>query len=416
MHRYVGLAMAAFLLVAGITGSLIAFYVPIDTLINPELFNAAPPTAGAPMLDPFTLQERFIAQLPEAQRAPLSRGVILHQPPGKAVNFWVDRSEVFVNPYTAAVQGSRKFGELSGKQGLMTFLYELHFSLALGDVGTALFGLVALLWTVDCFVGAYLTFPPPAQRKVGGAARKSWLARWLPAWLLKTNKLFTAVFTWHRASGLWVWLMLLIFAWSAVALNLGEYVYSPVMNSVFGAPKEHDEGLPHHDPPKTMSLPLREAHALGQRLMRAESAKRGFEVLGERGIEYDGEHDAYAYTIESSLDVSERLAETMLMFDAQGRVLAFHAPTGQHAGSTVTSWLIALHFGAVREGGLAYRTFVCVLGLVVALLSVTGVWIWLKKRPARDSRKKLRPAKHVRPRRVREDEDEREHEPAPAAE
>ena len=33
--------------------------------------------------------------------------------------------------------------------------------------------------------------------------------------------------------------------------------------------------------------------------------------------------------------------------------------------------------------GMPYRIFVCALGLVIVLLSVTGVVIWLKKRRAR---------------------------------
>ena len=54
----------------------------------------------------------------------------------------------------------------------MPFLYKLHYSLALGEVNSYLFGVVALLWTIDCFVGAYLTFPPPsgARRRLGGRA------------------------------------------------------------------------------------------------------------------------------------------------------------------------------------------------------------------------------------------------------
>lgn len=32
---------------------------------------------------------------------------------------------------------------------------------------------------------------------------------------------------------------------------------------------------------------------------------------------------------------------------------------------------------------MPYRIFVCVLGIVIVMLSVTGVYIWLKKRCAR---------------------------------
>jgi uncharacterized iron-regulated membrane protein len=35
--------------------------------------------------------------------------------------------------------------------------------------------------------------------------------------------------------------------------------------------------------------------------------------------------------------------------------------------------------------GLPYRIFVCILGLVIAMLSVTGVYIWWKKRRARNA-------------------------------
>lgn len=37
--------------------------------------------------------------------------------------------------------------------------------------------------------------------------------------------------------------------------------------------------------------------------------------------------------------------------------------------------------------GLPYRICVCCMGLVVAMLSVTGVYLWLKKRRAKRSRK-----------------------------
>ncbi|MFQ5415166.1 MAG: PepSY domain-containing protein, partial [Phycisphaerae bacterium] len=70
----------------------------------------------------------------------------------------------------------RLWGDLSqGLANLMPFVYRLHHSLALGTVGTWIFGVVALLWTLDCFVGAWLTFPPPRRRdatRMHGAASR----------------------------------------------------------------------------------------------------------------------------------------------------------------------------------------------------------------------------------------------------
>ncbi len=74
--------------------------------------------------------------------------------------------EVFVNPYSGQILGGRLWGDLSqGLANLMPFVYRLHHSLVLGTIGTWIFGVVALLWTLDCFVGAWLTFPTAPPRR-----------------------------------------------------------------------------------------------------------------------------------------------------------------------------------------------------------------------------------------------------------
>lgn len=71
----------------------------------------------------------------------------------------------------------------------------------------------------------------------------------------------------------------------------------------------------------------------------------------------------------------------MLLFDADnGEFRLLVLPTERYAGNTVTHWLYALHMANVF--GLPWRIFVCVLGLVIVMLSVTGILIWMKKRRA----------------------------------
>jgi uncharacterized iron-regulated membrane protein len=55
MHRYAGLVTALFLLIASLTGSLMAWNDELETLISPQLFLAKPPAPGAAMLDPLQL-------------------------------------------------------------------------------------------------------------------------------------------------------------------------------------------------------------------------------------------------------------------------------------------------------------------------------------------------------------------------
>ena len=38
LHRWVGLVMAAFLIIVAVTGSLLAFYPELERLINPQLY------------------------------------------------------------------------------------------------------------------------------------------------------------------------------------------------------------------------------------------------------------------------------------------------------------------------------------------------------------------------------------------
>lgn len=383
VHRYVGLSIALFLILEGLTGSVLAFYRPLDAALNPELFRATPPAPNASPIEPFALLDRLNEQLPASSR--ITDAMLQHER-GRAVIYEVAEGQAFVNPYTGVLLGQRDGTARGWRKTIPGFIYSLHATLALGDGGTFVLGLVALLWTMDCFVGAYLTFPRTVQRRSAGS-RKTWLRRWFPMWLLKTNKLFALIFTWHRASGLWLWGMLFVFAWSGVALNY-EDVYDAVTHPIFGEEVSEYPPLPELEPPGiALPMPLREAHVIGQRLMASEAQRRGFAIYRGRRLSYHPENACFFYSIESSLDISEHLAETWLAFDASGRTLAFHARTGFHAGSTVKTWLVGLHFGAVRAGGLAYRCFVCVFGLAVALLSVTGVWIWWKQRHARAARR-----------------------------
>ena len=84
-------------------------------------------------------------------------------------------NQVFIDPASGTELGRREWGAVwpITKETLVSFLYKLHFSLHLPEMrgsdrwGIWLLGVIAILWTVDCFTGVYLTFP--ANRR--GAAR-----------------------------------------------------------------------------------------------------------------------------------------------------------------------------------------------------------------------------------------------------
>jgi len=91
-------------------------------------------------------------------------------------------------------------------------------------------------------------------------------------------------------------MMLLMFAWSAVVLNLNKTVYiAPIMYGLFGA-EPAEPNLPKLDLPRTeLPIPTRDAYLNGQQLMAVEAERRGFKIYGERVLDYDPEHGTYIY-------------------------------------------------------------------------------------------------------------------------
>lgn len=395
LHRWAGLATAGFLLIAGLTGSLLAFEHELEAALNPHLF-VLPGAAGADApaaLDPFELRERAQRLVPQAT----IDQVVFQSKPGHSVVFWltprIDPStgkpfelpadQLFVDPANGEKLGQRRWGELisDGRvnpENLLPFLYRVHYSLALpAPWGTWLFGAIGLVWTLDCFIGFYLTLPR-LQR-----AQRPFLLRWKPAWLIKWGGGYRINLDLHRSLGLWLWAMLLIYAWSSVMLNLRQEVYTPVMSLAFAfsEPGETEGSKAAQGP----VLDWQTAHVIARREMSRLAAERGFEINYEDSLWLDRKHGVYTYRAHTSRDVYEGahgVGKSKVFIDAAtGAYRSASFPSGEAAGDTVSSWLQALHMS--RVFGLPFRIFVCVLGLIVAVLSVTGVVIWAKKRGGR---------------------------------
>ena len=378
-HRWIGLAIGGFLLMSGLTGSLLSWNEALDAALYPALRATA--AAGTPRLDPLVLRERLQQQYPTL----VFNAVDLRVREGKAALFNVSPAhsashpaptfdQIFVNPFTGEVQGTRMWGDISqGMKNLMPFIHSVHFSLALGSVGTAVLGVVGLLWTLQCFVGIALTFPPRSNKK-------PWTARWWPAWRLRWqgSSAYKRSFDLHRAGGLWAWLMLLVIAWGSVYLTLPA-VFNRVMQTGLAHQQQIGRAAPSD---KGIMMAWPQARDTGRALMQSEADSRGFQILEETKIAYDGSRGAYTYTVRSDRDVRDRTGQTTVTFDARsGQLLNVWLPTGAASGDTVRVWITAMHMSAL--GGWWYKVFDSVMGLAVCVLSATGALMWWKKRAAR---------------------------------
>jgi len=404
LHRWAGLAMAGFLIVVGLSGSLLVFRAELEEWTHAGIL---PRTQGVPQ-DPATLLERAEILAPEGDirgiRMEGNQGATLviiqaRRDPHTGRSQPLGYNHLYLDPHTGEELGREQFGELTGKIGsVMPFIYRFHFNLALGEVGGWILGIVALIWTLDCFISCYLTIPAPRREQatpIAMAVRKTWWQRWQPAWKVRWKKgAYKLNFDLHRAGGLWLWAILFVFAWSSVGFNLNEQVYKPVMQFFFDMPQNTLPPGPQQN--KSPIMTWRQAQERGEMLMAEQGRQYGFHVEKPMGLRLDRNNSTYTWGVRSTLDIQDKRGSTFVYFDARsGALKGVELPTRQNTGSTITTWLRQLHIANVF--GLPYRIFVCLLGLAIVMLSVTGVYIWWKKRRARKLKKQHDAAKDAIP-------------------
>ena len=387
LHRWVGLAMAIILLVEGVTGSLLAFRADLTRWLAPVQM-VVPPTPGARPLDMGALAEKAEAILRPNGRvayfgAP-TEGIISLRVAGArnaatGKEFNLGFAWLILDAYTG--KEIRRLSTYTGysHEGLvaniMPFIYDLHTSLTFGDTGNWILGIVALSWTIDCFGGVFLTLP---------ATVAQFWRRWKPSWSIKRHASVVRInFDLHRAGGLWFWPLLLIFAWSSVELTLFQ-VYEPITRLFvkYSGVEGILDALPDHPQPRP-ALSWTAAQAAGDRIIARVAAAEGVHVKRPTTFAYFEANDIYSYSVQTDRQFPG-FSDLGIYFNGDtGELVSVNKPDEPDTGAAVTSWLRALHFVGDPVDNLAYRWLVCVVGLVIAVVSGTGVYIWWKKRRAR---------------------------------
>ena len=414
IHRYTGLAIAGFLIIAAITGSLLAFHDELDDIFNQRL--AVVEKMQTPPLSIATLHDKVISRYPEYGFSTMPVAI----EPNRAVVFAVDKNkgdvkvapkplfkEVYINPYTADIIGARDKDEWAWRN-TMWKVFWLHRELLLGDIGKLILGIIALVWTINCFIGFYLTFPRAVKknqvsRQESAKKRASLFKRWLPAWKIRTKtNTFKLNYDLHHAFGLWLWLMLFVIAWSSVGFNL-QQVYKPVMQAVVGLDGKEGKS---NKADKSSELVRSEtgtanlvnkANSIDYLSKQANIAaqKNGLTVQQLLGIRWVEEDQQWQMRFKTNKDIGKKGGASSITVNAiDGSIERVNfAYQNASFGNKVDQWLSTLHMGHISHGAghLVYQIFLALIGLAVAILSGTGVYLWWKGRQQRlKSLQKLR--------------------------
>ncbi|WP_076071046.1 PepSY-associated TM helix domain-containing protein [Sphingomonas montana] len=370
LHRYVGLALAGWLVLLGLTGSALVYERELDAWLNPGLWHTTP----GPALSPQTIADRVTAAdarvtarwIPIGTAGALDVWVDWKPDPVTGAAAVRDYDQMFVDPATGAINGRRRYGGWTlTRATALPFVHTLHSSLFLpGRVGAILLGIVALAWLVHGLTGFWLTLPRSLR----------W-GQWRRAWVLKRHvRAERRTYDLHRAGGLWAWGLMIAMAVSGVALTLSAEVFEPVVARVSPLSPHPWEGrtaaaaeVPSVSFDRALAAATRAAMAAGI-ATRTSGLFLGPEI-GLYGVSF-GQQEAAG------------VGQAWVYVDrATAAVVSVQTATGGSAGDVVERVQLPIHAG--RVGGVATRVLAVLLGLAVAMLSATGVMVWWYKRRAR---------------------------------
>jgi len=377
LHRVLGLAIAAFLTVAGLTGAVIAWDHEIDAWLNPAFYQS--PANGEPQ-PPLQLADAFerahrgfvVTYLPLAV-APGETLTISVEPAADLAPSAVAFNQVALDPVTGDVRVKRMWGAPSlSRENLLPFLYKLHYSMHVparfgAQTGVWLMGLVGVVWVVDCFVALAISFPSLR------AWRKSLTVRWRQGG-------FRRLFDVHRSGGVWLWPLMLTVAVTSVSMNLEHEVVRPIVGAVSPlTPSAFDT------PSAAPLAPTMDRRAI---LDAAIHGKANHGIDAPPGaLFYSPRYGVYGvgFFAPGAEHGVGGLGNPWLYFDGRtGALVSADIPGEGSAGDVFMQAQFPLHSG--RIAGVFGRIVVSVLGLAVATLSISGVVIWARKRAARRRR------------------------------
>ena len=399
IHRWIGLSVAVFLIVAGSTGAVISWDHELDDWLNADMLHT--PGRG-PLQTPLQLAQTVQAADPRVEISYMTLGLregeaasflvrpLLDQATGKphALSY----NTVFVDPVTGVITGNRDSKSLAlSWRNLMPWLRHLHESLLSPTFagsdrwGYWFMGGLALLWLADSFWALVLTLPAkrkPASAKVQGDSGKSWWSRWMPAWRLRWGAgAYKLNFDLHRAGGLWIWGVIVVVAFTSFSINLYREVFYPVMSKVSTTTPGPYETL--KPAPFGSYIEPKISFASAIDIAKKEALQLGIKTEAG-GIWYGGDFPFYNVSFFDPDDETGAMGmglSNVYVSSETGELLGSYRPWHGTGADVFVQLQLPLHSGRIL--GTFGRVLMSFVGVMVAMLSITGVVIWWRKRRGR---------------------------------
>jgi uncharacterized iron-regulated membrane protein len=360
-HRWIGLVLGPLLALTALLGAALVVASPIDRRLHAELFTPRTPgdaVALAATLPLEPLRQRLLASFGS------DTNLTLRPPRNADESLWVFvrgkawEGTLYLDPATGAEQGRRGTHE-----GAYNILFELHSSLLLEDTGKGVLAFAALFYLFLLVTGLVLWWP----------------ARWPPSLRIVLDRgLVRGLFDLHRTGGAVLGLLI------AVSIFTGAYMAWRPLGGYMSAALGQEVVKP-------PTLP--KGPATGPRLTLDELVARAQQV-------YPGQPIGYVQVPAKPtrpLRVRFRLADdphpngisSVWLHPLTGELLSVRRWQDLDAGSGAVAIIYPLHTGVL--GGPLHEAVVALLGLALAGLGVSGLWLWWRRRALAAARTRTPP-------------------------
>lgn len=357
IHLYLGLSVGLIFAMSGLTGSFLVFYPQIDDWMTPAVRAAASAArpASYESLYQTLLKARPDRRLHWRIEVPDAGGPIQARSLSAAdmVGDGFAPVIVWVDPRDNSVLRDVQWGKFPA-----TWIYDLHYRLLLGKTGSIVMGVVGLLVIGLLATGLWVWWPATL-----GAARAAFGIR-------RDGALALQLYDIHKLTGVSGALFLLTIAATGVMISLPQQV-QPLLAHL----------SPPYVPPSTVSVPVAAARRVSVDQALATAVAR----MPHGQLKWidtpDGTDGVYAFRFRQPGEPARRFPNSVVWIEQySGAVLAVREATRDPPAATIVNWQHPLHSG--EAFGLPGKIVVALVGLLPAVLFVTGLWRWLLRRRA----------------------------------
>lgn len=353
VHLWLGVGLLVAVIPLSLSGAALVWHDALDRALYAERYAVSGPEAGLPVAAYAAAAEQAFAgravltqvRLPQTPGDPVvAVGRLNAEPaPGarpRTLNVWID-------PPTGKVLAE---GEVA--RSVTMVLHRLHGSLMIPQVGRKVVGWLGWAMFVSSVTGLWLWWP-----RRGGFAKG-----------LRWRRGASQLFNLHHMVGFWICLPL------AVLSLTGVYISFPqTSRALFGVAQPQPAGgggrfAPPLAQPKT---------TLDGAVAAATAAMPGAQVVSVQVPTRGGDP---AWRIQMK-DPDGSSPTTLPVADATGEVKPPRAGGGGGGPDPLSRWMRRIHDGA--DTSVVWQTVIFLGGAAPAVLAITGLVMWLRRRARR---------------------------------